>query len=394
MCGGASIEAAVSDGMRALHLAARGGHTGCIQQLLRAGADSEAVDNRGRTALHLAAHHAHASCVQQLLRHLKAGSDIDALDGESFTPLLRAAQSGDAACVQALVDAGANLHVKSADGRTAYDLASDDSGAYNLLQRIKMGKHSCASVPVCALAFLVFFKSHAQVPACGYASHLSLNCTSFQTANCTDASDANTIMKPGNFLKKIFHFFGSRKIWVENRSNRDVIAVVVRYNIIREMKSFSLSGSGGPTSGSASLSMDYQLQQGRMQEVLLPACGTEYHGLAARVTASLPARRNSRHMILLGSRTEAAYVTVVAASDRAVAYCLNTHVGNGCCLTIGRHAQRLNQPLPQSVPGSTVPADRGPAEQQDAAAGPGAAGAAPPFIFGLWPAQQVSAGYA
>ncbi len=243
-------------------------------------------------------------------------------------------------------------------------------------------------------------------------------------------------MKPGNFLERINNFVGSRKIWVENRSNRDVIAVVVRYNIIREMKSFSLSGSGGPTSGSASVSMDYQLQQGRMQEVLLPASGTEHPGLAARMTAGLsdsllgsmrsfifaasedrlpaqllrerawhemmasqmrdkpPARRNSRHMILLGSRTEAAYVTVVAASDRAVAYCLNTHVDNGCCLTIGRHAQRLNQPLPQSVPGSTVPAEKGPAEQQDAAAGPGAAGAAPPFVFGLWPAQQVRAGYA
>ncbi len=166
MCGRANIEAAIPDGMRALHLAAFGGHKGCVQELLSAGADSDAVDNAGQTPLHLAARCGHASCVQQLLRHLKAGSDIDALDDISFTPLLRAAQGGNVACVQALVDAGANPGFIAANGWTAYDLAPKVSRAFQLLQCIKeSGKRSCASVPVCALAYLDL-KQSKQVPAC------------------------------------------------------------------------------------------------------------------------------------------------------------------------------------------------------------------------------------
>ncbi|MEI8379748.1 MAG: NTF2 fold immunity protein [Planctomycetota bacterium] len=58
---------------------------------------------------------------------LSASADVNARDSEfGWTPLLVAAQQGSPTIVQRLLDAGANLHASTTDGRTAVAIARTD----------------------------------------------------------------------------------------------------------------------------------------------------------------------------------------------------------------------------------------------------------------------------
>ena len=74
--------------LTALHLAAAGGHIGCVNRLLEAGADADVADAQGRTPLHLAAAAGgsarHSQCVRSLLNH---GADPEQRDAGGQPPV-------------------------------------------------------------------------------------------------------------------------------------------------------------------------------------------------------------------------------------------------------------------------------------------------------------------
>jgi ankyrin repeat protein len=73
-----------------MHIAARVGHEGVVDALLREGADPNATNARGDTALHCACSRRHLRTVQRLLR---GGAKIDSCNNAGTAPC-DAAQAG------------------------------------------------------------------------------------------------------------------------------------------------------------------------------------------------------------------------------------------------------------------------------------------------------------
>jgi ankyrin repeat protein len=105
---GADVNAALGDGMTALHWAAVQGNVELAEVLVYAGANVGAVTRLGAyTPLHLGSKGGQAGVVRALV---KAGADVGARTGTgSATALHLAAGAGSAEAVRALVEAGAAL---------------------------------------------------------------------------------------------------------------------------------------------------------------------------------------------------------------------------------------------------------------------------------------------
>ncbi|HWP36431.1 MAG TPA: ankyrin repeat domain-containing protein [Gemmatimonadales bacterium] len=105
---GADVNAALGDGMTALHWAAVQGNAELAEVLLYAGANVRAVTRLGDyTALHLASRGGHAAVVSALLR---AGADVKAKTSTGgATSLHFAAGAGAVEAARALLDAGAEV---------------------------------------------------------------------------------------------------------------------------------------------------------------------------------------------------------------------------------------------------------------------------------------------
>jgi ankyrin repeat protein len=111
---GAEVESTTRlGGYRPLHLAAKRGHTPVVQALLEAGATPKAGTTTGDvTPLHLAAASGSASSVATLI---KGGADVDR--GETVwgqTPLMFAAAEGRVEAIRALLDGGATADIRAA----------------------------------------------------------------------------------------------------------------------------------------------------------------------------------------------------------------------------------------------------------------------------------------
>ena len=122
--GGADVDAALGDGMTALHWAAERGDANLAALLLAAGAEAESTTRLGAyRPLHLAARGGHAPVLGALL---EAGADAGAATATGgVTPLHLASASGSAASVALLVAHGADVDRReTAWGQTALMFAA------------------------------------------------------------------------------------------------------------------------------------------------------------------------------------------------------------------------------------------------------------------------------
>lgn len=121
-------------GVTALHAAVQvRGHNDVVELLLAEGAEVSATNSKGDTPLHLAAQGGHTACVQTLIRHGADPNSVNAMDGD--TPLHRAVRNGHVASVQACVQAGSRLDIRNLSGQTPRQLA-DMSRNAQLIQAL------------------------------------------------------------------------------------------------------------------------------------------------------------------------------------------------------------------------------------------------------------------
>ena len=129
---GADVNAAMGDGMTALHWAAKKGDVELAEMLLYAGANVKAMTRLGNyTPIIMAAETGNAKMIEMFL---KAGADAKVATTNGTTPLMLAAVAGRADAVKLLLDAGADPNAtESARGETALMFAAN----YNRVEAIK-----------------------------------------------------------------------------------------------------------------------------------------------------------------------------------------------------------------------------------------------------------------
>ena len=120
---GADVNAAMGDGLTAIHQVAIDGDTEMAQLLIYAGANLKATTRLGGyTPLLLAAKNGDASMIETLV---KGGADPNVATTNGTSPLMFAAASGNVAAVKALLDKGADLKAReNSRGETALMFAS------------------------------------------------------------------------------------------------------------------------------------------------------------------------------------------------------------------------------------------------------------------------------
>ncbi|XP_010934194.1 uncharacterized protein [Elaeis guineensis] len=161
---GCDINARTSAGETPLMISAKADHADCFLELLIAGADLGLVSNSGDTAVQLAKRSVFASSIintfsQALyagasLRstdlsvfsplHFAAGNgsveplqmilhsstaDLNKLDGSGLSPIMAAANAGHAEAFRLLVMAGADIAVRSSDGKTVMSVLQHENSA-------------------------------------------------------------------------------------------------------------------------------------------------------------------------------------------------------------------------------------------------------------------------
>ncbi|KAM3936968.1 ankyrin repeat domain-containing protein 53 [Leptodactylus fuscus] len=111
-------------GFTVLHMAAIHGRLQCLKLLLEDyGMDVNVASVYGWRALHLVMNQKSGGRAVQCLRYLlQQGADVNVRSTDLTTPLHRAASEGLDHCIAELVNAGADVHAKDSEGRTAMDL--------------------------------------------------------------------------------------------------------------------------------------------------------------------------------------------------------------------------------------------------------------------------------
>lgn len=118
------VNAYAEDGFQPLGLACFFGHYETAEALLNAGAeiDSQSKNPLSAAPIQSAAAAGHVKIVMLLLNH-KANPNVREQGG--YTPLHAAAQNGDAQMIRSLLYNGADLTIRSNDGKLAADLANE-----------------------------------------------------------------------------------------------------------------------------------------------------------------------------------------------------------------------------------------------------------------------------
>lgn len=105
----------------ALHYAARYGHVGVIEALVRAGGRVKDKNKDGYRPLHSAAFGGHAGAIEKLVG---LGADVHQADEHGATALHIAARYGFVDCIETLLNLRANINRKDKGGFTALDYAT------------------------------------------------------------------------------------------------------------------------------------------------------------------------------------------------------------------------------------------------------------------------------
>lgn len=119
---GANVDELEPNGDAPLVMAAYLGHSEIVRMLLEAGADVKAVDpGMKATALHAASYAGRTEAAKLLVQH---GIEIDKQGPyNGYTALHDAIWQNNVDVARVLIDAGANLTLKSNDGKTPLDFA-------------------------------------------------------------------------------------------------------------------------------------------------------------------------------------------------------------------------------------------------------------------------------
>ena len=141
---GANVNAATSDGVTALMIAALNGHTETVDKLLARRASVNAVESNGYTALMIAAQNGHTEIVAQLLVQ---GADVDAVTSYGATALIYAALNGHTEIVAQLLVQGADVDAVTSNGATALILAAEYGHTETVAELLDRGVDVNAAAP-------------------------------------------------------------------------------------------------------------------------------------------------------------------------------------------------------------------------------------------------------
>uniref|UniRef100_A0A0D3HIY7 PGG domain-containing protein n=1 Tax=Oryza barthii TaxID=65489 RepID=A0A0D3HIY7_9ORYZ len=125
-----------SDGLSALHVAARLGHANVVKQLIGICPDAvELRDGHGETFLHTAVREKRSSIVSLAIKKHKQVNDLlDAQDRDGNTPLHIAVVAGSPDIVNAILHKGkVQSDVLNDDGHSPLDLASTSTNLFNMV---------------------------------------------------------------------------------------------------------------------------------------------------------------------------------------------------------------------------------------------------------------------
>ena len=103
---------------------ATGDYAACFKLLRDAGANLEAADSDRLTPLHLAASFANVEIMTLLV---EAGANVNAADSDGCTALHFAPSTTALACVEVLLAAGASVNARTFSGITPFDIALDNN---------------------------------------------------------------------------------------------------------------------------------------------------------------------------------------------------------------------------------------------------------------------------
>uniref|UniRef100_A0A0D3HIZ2 PGG domain-containing protein n=1 Tax=Oryza barthii TaxID=65489 RepID=A0A0D3HIZ2_9ORYZ len=127
-----------SDGLSALHVGARLGHTNVVKELIGVYPDvAELRDIRGETFLHAAMKEKQSSVVSLAIKNPMLRGLLNVQDGDGNTPLHLAVAAGALHVVEALLQKGkVQTDVLNDDGHTPLDLASKSTGLFTMISLV------------------------------------------------------------------------------------------------------------------------------------------------------------------------------------------------------------------------------------------------------------------
>ena len=119
-----------------LECAAAGGHTDCVRLLLQRGANVHKTTEDGWSLTHSAACHGGKEMLQTVL---DAGCEVDGSDKEYGTPLMCASEGGSIDCVRLLLQRGADVHKRTTRGCTPAHYAAERGNKEMLVELLDAG---------------------------------------------------------------------------------------------------------------------------------------------------------------------------------------------------------------------------------------------------------------